>query len=287
MTALSRVWSVTRRWGEHVSRAGRKLHGARPAIRIAAIAAIILLGLPTINLVYHVLRKPVEMFAFISSKFNKTPAKTWRDYGSLFREYSTAVISPELLAALAQVEGAGNPLARTYWRWQLSWNPLALYHPASSAVGMFQMTDAAFAEARRFCIRDHVVIEDGCRFNWALYSRRAKPCDPARGGLSGPQCRESSCRPPQRQAKRRAQAGTGGDSSPLRRRFSQLVCAAWVSSASCRALRRARRRRLPRPRQSNAAGVPPDGRKPINYGGSALASAPADTRRMHHADQRC
>lgn len=35
---------------------------------------------------------------------------------------------------------------------------------------MFQMTDAAFAEARRFCIRDHIVIEDGCRSNW-LYIR--------------------------------------------------------------------------------------------------------------------
>jgi cell envelope opacity-associated protein A len=32
----------------------------------------------------------------------------------VFREYSTAAITPELLAALAQVEGAGNPLARTY-----------------------------------------------------------------------------------------------------------------------------------------------------------------------------
>ena len=127
MTALRRVWSVTRRWGERVSRAGRKLHGAQPAVRIAVIAAIILLGLPTLNLVYHVLRKPAELFAFISSKFNKTPAKTWRDYGSLFREYSTAVISSELLAALVRVEGASNPLARTYWRWQLSWNPLALY----------------------------------------------------------------------------------------------------------------------------------------------------------------
>ena len=170
MTALGRGWNVTRRWGERVRWGGRKLYGAPPAIRIAAIAAITLLGLPTVNLVYHVLRKPAEMFAFISSEFNKPPAETWRHYGSLFREYSTAAISPELLAALAQVEGSGNPLARTYWRWQLSWNPLALYQPASSAVGMFQMTDAAFAEARRFCIRDHIVIEDGCRFNW-LYIR--------------------------------------------------------------------------------------------------------------------
>jgi hypothetical protein len=27
---------------------------------------------------------------------------------------------------------------------------------------MFQMTDAAFAEARHYCIRDHFVVEDGC-----------------------------------------------------------------------------------------------------------------------------
>jgi hypothetical protein len=36
------------------------------------------------------------------------------------------VIAPDLLAALAQTEGAGNPVARTYWRWQASMNPLAL-----------------------------------------------------------------------------------------------------------------------------------------------------------------
>src|SRR5262249_2652755 len=42
--------------------------------------------------------------------------------------------------------------------------------PASSAVGMYQMTDAAFAEARRYCIRHHTVVEDGCWFN-GLYTR--------------------------------------------------------------------------------------------------------------------
>jgi hypothetical protein len=98
------------------------------------------------------------------------PAETWRHYGPLFREYSTAAITPELLAALAQIEGAGNPMARTYWRWRLTWNPLAIYQPASSAVGTYQMTDAAFADARRFCIRDHVVVEKECWFT-GLYTR--------------------------------------------------------------------------------------------------------------------
>jgi hypothetical protein len=30
---------------------------------------------------------------------------------------------------------------------------------------MFQMIDAAFTEARGFCIRDHIVVEDACWFS--------------------------------------------------------------------------------------------------------------------------
>jgi len=105
-------------------------------MRIVAIAGTILLVFTAINLVYHVLRKPTEIFVLVNGGLNKAPAETWRQYAPLFREYSTAAITPELLAALAQVEGAGNPVARTYWRWRLSWNPFALYQPASSGVGM-------------------------------------------------------------------------------------------------------------------------------------------------------
>jgi hypothetical protein len=72
-------------------------------------------------------RKPTEMLFPVSATMNKLPAETWRQYAPLFREYCTATITAELLAALAQVEGAGNPIARTYWRWRLSWNPFAIY----------------------------------------------------------------------------------------------------------------------------------------------------------------
>ena len=84
--------------------------------------------------------------------------------------YVTATITPELLAALAQVESSGNPVARTYWRWRLTWHPFAIYEPASSSVGMFQMTDAAFGDARQYCIRRHAVVDDGCWLN-GLYTR--------------------------------------------------------------------------------------------------------------------
>ena len=138
------------------------------------LAAVIFL---TLNWVYQVVRKPAEMFFPVSGVLNKTPTETWRKYGPLFREHGTVVIAPEFLAAMAQVEGAGNPVARTYWRWQATWNPLEMYQPASSAVGMYQITNAALSDARRYCIHDHVVVEDGpwndfksCWFN-GLYTR--------------------------------------------------------------------------------------------------------------------
>ena len=149
--------------------------GWKGAVLLYAILVIV--GLFALNWIYQVVRKPGEIFAPVSASFAKSPESTWRSYGSIFEKHSTKIISPEFLAALAQVEGSGNPVASTYWRWQWSWNPFEIYRPASSAAGMFQITDGTFAEARRYCIHDHFVVEDGpwhdprsCWFN-ALYTR--------------------------------------------------------------------------------------------------------------------
>ncbi len=159
-----------RRWRRGARWARRKLAKAPRAARIAGVAAILLAAFTLTNLVYHVIHKPTEMFFFVGSGLDKEPAETWRQYGPLFRAYSTHSITPELLAALAQVESSGNPVARTYWRWRLSLNPFAIYQPASSAVGLYQTTDPAYAEAARFCIRDHAVTDTGCGFT-SLYFR--------------------------------------------------------------------------------------------------------------------
>jgi len=82
-------------------------------VRFTVIAAALLAVFSAANLVYQVMRKPTEMLFPVSGALNKAPAETWRQYAPLFRESSTAAIAPELLAALAQVEGAGNPMART------------------------------------------------------------------------------------------------------------------------------------------------------------------------------
>jgi hypothetical protein len=143
---------------------------------VVGIALVVSLAL-AVNWIYQVVRKPTELLFPVSNALNKTPVETWRQYGSLFRRHSTAIMTPELLAALAQVEGSGNPVARTYWRW--SWRPhfFELYRPASSAVGMYQITDGTFALARHYCIHDHAVAREGAWSDWhscwfnALYLR--------------------------------------------------------------------------------------------------------------------
>jgi len=147
------------------------------AIRIIVAAVVLIAVWSAVNWTYQVIRKPTELFFPVSGSLSKTPTETWRQYEPLFRGHSTAVMTPELLAALAQVEGAGNPVARTYWRWRLTWNPFGVYRPASSAVGMYQITDPTFLEARRYCIHDHVVAEIGAWHDWrscwfnSLYTR--------------------------------------------------------------------------------------------------------------------
>lgn len=144
-------------------------------IGVGAIAVLALLL--SVNWIYQVVRKPSELLFPVSGTLFKTPTETWRSYAPIFRKYSTATISAEFLAALAQAEGSGNPVARTYWRWSWSAKPFELYRPASSSVGMYQMTDGTFGEARRLCVRRHAAVDDGpwddwhsCWFN-SLYMR--------------------------------------------------------------------------------------------------------------------
>jgi hypothetical protein len=155
----------------------RALRRAPLYVRLTVAFAVAMTAWLTLNWTYQVVRKPSELWFPVSEQLYKTPEQTWRQYGGLFRRHSTSAISADVLAALAQIEGSGNPVARTYWRWALTHEPFEIYRPASSAVGMYQITDGTFAQARRYCVHDHVVVEDGpwhdwrsCWFN-ALYTR--------------------------------------------------------------------------------------------------------------------
>jgi hypothetical protein len=155
----------------------RALRRAPAFLQVALVLAVATTVFLTVNWTYQVVRKPSELWFPVAEQLYKTPEQTWWQYGALFRKHATETIPPELLAALAQIEGSGNPIVRTYWRWALTHEPFEIYRPASSAVGMYQITDGTFAQARRYCVHNHVVVEDGpwhdvrsCWFN-ALYTR--------------------------------------------------------------------------------------------------------------------
>lgn len=172
-----RVSKLARRAAKLVRRMKRWWRPApRPAKLIMGALVILILWLG-INWLYQVVRKPSELFFPVSGTLYKSPAETWQAYAPVFKKFATNVVTPDLLAAIAQVEGSGNPVVRTYWRWSWASQPFGVYRPASSAVGMYQITDGNFAEARRYCIHDHRVVQDGAWNDWqscwfnSLYAR--------------------------------------------------------------------------------------------------------------------
>ena len=155
---------------------------------------------------------------------------------------------------VAQVESTGNPVARTYWRWQLIWNPFAVYEPASSAVGMYQMTDAAYAEAARYCIRGNAVVDTECGFT-GLYTRAvpSHAIDLAAvyldHNVAAVLARAPDAAPSPQQKQDIAAFIHLCDAGPLGLR------APWFSDDGRRALRRSSRRGISRQGQSDEAAI--------------------------------
>jgi hypothetical protein len=155
------------------TRAWRRVRRLPPVV--LALCAAVALALGTVG--WQVAHKPTELLAAVVPSAPKTPAETWETYRAHFEAHATAIVRPELLAALAQVESGGDPLASPPWRLRWRANPLDLYGPASSAVGLLQMTDGNLAEARQLCVHGHEVARAGAwhdpRACWlnGLYAR--------------------------------------------------------------------------------------------------------------------
>ena len=154
---LERLWPSARTRRAFL----KQFRGAPSVVQLPVLCVLFVALFFGVNWTYQVARKPSELFFPISGQFYKDPAETWRAYGRLFERHSTPVMTPDLLAALAQVEGSGNPIVRTYWRFSLTNEPFEIFRPASSAVGMYQITDGTFAIARRYCVHRHRVVEEG------------------------------------------------------------------------------------------------------------------------------
>lgn len=221
--------------------------------RLPRVAGVLLAlaALAAGTVVYQVARKPTELLAVVVPRAPKAPESTWEDYRPLFEAHATALIRPELLAALAQAESGGDPLASPPWRFRWSVNPLDLYGPASSAVGLLQMTDGNLEDARRLCVHGHEVAREGpwhdpraCWLN-GLYAR-VLPGDAVEmtSAWLDASLREISAQRRNPAALAGAGAPARGGGPPLRAGASGRARPAWVLDPPGRAVRRARRGEL-------------------------------------------
>ena len=150
----------------------KKLYRKAPRwarITIGALAFILVLA--TLNLIFQVVRKPAELFFPVSGVLSKTPIG---DLARVRGAFPGAFHRGHYRRSCSR-RSRRSRAAATRWRARRgacapSVDPREVYRPASSAVGMYQITDGTFEQAKRYCIRDHVAIEDGCWFN-SLYMR--------------------------------------------------------------------------------------------------------------------
>ncbi len=120
----------------------------------------VLISLFLFNIGWQLYRKPTELLRPAIGFFHKSPIETWRDYQDEFQKYSGKYFRPSFLAALAQIESNGNPLAQSYWDWRFSTNWRRIFAPASSAVGIYQITNSTFLDAKRFCKKSGKLFYD-------------------------------------------------------------------------------------------------------------------------------
>lgn len=126
-----------------------------------------MLALPLLNIAYQVYKKPTEVFRPFESLLIKSPLETWKSYSEDFKRFSTFRTPASFLAALAQVESAGNPWANSFWkfRWTTRWDQI--FSPASTAVGLLQITEPTLKEAKEFCfVEGKIHRSKNCEQRW-------------------------------------------------------------------------------------------------------------------------
>lgn len=125
----------------------------------------LVIGVLGLNILIGVIRKPAHLLNPISKFFYKVPSQTWQSYRGEFKEYETDIMDAAFLAALAQAESSGNPIATAYWHFSFKQDLLSIFQPASSSLGLYQMTMDTFKDAKRFCFSEDGIRVDENRAN--------------------------------------------------------------------------------------------------------------------------
>lgn len=127
-----------------------------------------------LNFLVQIARKPAEALGLLGLGRSRSVTETWRAFSRDFQRHATEITAPTFLAAMAQVESSGNPLATPKWRFRWSGSIWRWFAPESTSVGLLQLTDGGFERARKFCIHKGQVARAGpwydwnsCWFDWA------------------------------------------------------------------------------------------------------------------------
>jgi hypothetical protein len=127
-----------------------------------------------LNFLIQIALKPAEALGMLGLGRSRSITETWHAFSRHFQRHATEVTPSTFLAAMAQVESSGNPLATPKWRFHWSGSWWRWFAPESTSVGLLQFTDGTFEMARKFCIHKGQVVLDGpwhdwdsCWFNWA------------------------------------------------------------------------------------------------------------------------
>src|SRR3979411_576729 len=81
-----------RRWRQKARCARRELAGVPRMVQITGVVAILLAVVALTNIVYQVIHKPTELFAFVGHRLAKEPGEARRQYREPFRTYSSCPI---------------------------------------------------------------------------------------------------------------------------------------------------------------------------------------------------
>ncbi len=147
----------TKRLGKKLKKLSKSL-STRSKVKLSLFILIPILFIS--NFIWHSLNHPSQILSLFLS-FPKSPSELWNSYKDDFKDSATHRMSSEQLAALALVESSGDPFATPPWTFTWSLNPFSLYRPASSAVGLMQLTKGTSLLASRYCISDGEVIDEG------------------------------------------------------------------------------------------------------------------------------
>ena len=124
----------------------------------------------TTNFLWQIYQKPAEVVALLGWSKAKSHKNTWATYEGFFKEHSTRLMTPSFLAALAQIESAGNPLATPQWKFRFTDRLSRIFSPQSSSVGLYQFTSGTFEKARKYCIQGGEAQSTNCWMN-SVYAR--------------------------------------------------------------------------------------------------------------------